>query len=74
MARAHQTLIWERARHTLRLRAALRDYFPAALDACKPLTLTGADALELLAKAPTPTAAAKLTLTQITAALKDPSP
>jgi transposase len=70
VARAHQTLIWERTRHTLRLRSALRDYFPAALEAYKVLTLTGADALELLAKAPTPAAAAKLTLAQISAALK----
>ncbi|MBO3751288.1 IS110 family transposase [Streptosporangiaceae bacterium NEAU-GS5] len=70
VARAHQTLIWERTRHMLRLRAALRDYFPAALVAYQPLGLTGADTLELLAKAPTPAAAAKLTVTQITAALK----
>jgi transposase len=70
VARAHQTLIWERTRHTLRLRAALRDYFPAALQAYQTLTLTGSDALELLAKAPTPAAAATLTLTQISAALK----
>jgi transposase len=39
VARAHQTLIWERTRHTLRLRSALRDYFPAALEAYKVLTL-----------------------------------
>jgi transposase len=70
VARAHQTLIWERTRHTLRLRAALRDYFPAALVAFKPLGLTGADTLELLAKAPTPQAAARLSTAQITAALK----
>ncbi len=70
VARAHQTLIWERTRHTPRLRAALRDYFPAALDAYQPLTLTGADTLELLTKAPTPATAAKLTLAQISAALK----
>ncbi|WP_346539597.1 IS110 family transposase [Micromonospora sp. DPT] len=69
VARAHQTLIWERTRHTLRLRAALREYFPAALDAYQPLTLTGADTLELLAKAPTPAAAARLTMSQISAAL-----
>jgi transposase len=69
VARAHQTLIWERTRHMLRLRAALRDYFPAALEAYKPLGLIGADTLELLAKAPIPAAAAKLTLTQIGAAL-----
>lgn len=54
VARAHQTLIWERTRHTLRLRVALREYFPAALEAYRPLMLTGADTLELLAKAPTP--------------------
>jgi transposase len=70
VARAHQTLIWERTRHMLRLRAALRDYFPAALQAYQALTLTGADTLELLAKAPTPAAAAKLTRAQISAALK----
>ncbi|MEU4156811.1 IS110 family transposase [Actinoplanes sp. NPDC026670] len=70
VARAHQTLIWERTRHTLRLRTALRDYFPAALAAYQPLTLTGADTLELLAKAPTPAAAAKLTVTQISAVLR----
>jgi transposase len=70
VARAHQTLIWERTRHTLRLRAALRDYFPAALTAYQTLTLTGRDTLELLAKAPTPAAAARLTLAQISAALR----
>jgi transposase len=70
VARAHQTLIWERTRHTLRLRAALREYFPAALAAYQPLSLTGSDTLELLAKAPTPAAAAKLTRAQISAALK----
>ena len=31
LARAHQNLIWERTRHTNRLRCALREYFPAAL-------------------------------------------
>ncbi|WP_281199023.1 hypothetical protein [Nocardia arthritidis] len=38
----------------LRLRTALREYFPAALEAYKPLGLAGADTLELLAKAPIP--------------------
>ena len=70
VARAHQRLIWERTRHTLRLRSALRDYFPAALIAYKPLGLAAADTLQLLATAPTPASAAKLTITQITAALK----
>lgn len=70
ITRAHQTLIWERTRHMLRLRAALREYFPAALKAYKPLELTSRAALTLLAKAPTPAAAAKLTTRQIMPALK----
>jgi transposase len=67
-ARAHQTLIWERSRHVLRLRAALREYFPAALEAFGDLA--AADTLELLATAPDPASAARLTTSQITAALK----
>jgi transposase len=69
-ARAHQTLIWERTRHTLRLRSALREFFPAALVAYADLGLTGADTLELLTRAPAPAAAATLTAAQISAALK----
>ncbi len=68
IARAHKTLIWERTRHMLRLRRALRDFFPAALDAFDDLTAP--DTLELLTKAPDPTTAARLTTTQITAALR----
>ncbi|WP_442946022.1 IS110 family transposase [Nonomuraea sp. LPB2021202275-12-8] len=68
VARTHKTLIWERTRHTQRLRHALRDYFPAALEAFEDLD--AADTLELLAKAPTPTRAARLTIGQISAALK----
>ncbi|MCA1705011.1 MAG: IS110 family transposase, partial [Actinobacteria bacterium] len=67
VTRAHKTLIWERTRHTQRLRHALREYFPAALAAFEDLD--AADALELLAKAPDPASAAKLTITQITTAL-----
>jgi len=69
-ARAHQTLIWERTRHTLRLRSALREFFPAALAAYADLGLTGADTLELLTRAPDPAAAAKLTAAQLSAALR----
>jgi transposase len=68
MARTHKTLIWERTRHTQRLRHALLDYFPAALAAFDDLD--AADTLELLAKAPTPAQAARLTRSQISAALK----
>jgi transposase len=67
VARTHKTLIWERTRHTQRLRNALRDYFPAALEAFDDLD--AADTLGLLAKAPTPAQAARLTTAQIGAAL-----
>ncbi|WP_155053965.1 IS110 family RNA-guided transposase [Streptomyces blattellae] len=69
VARAHQTLIWERTRTFQRLRNTLREYFPAALNAYASLELTSTDALELLIKAPTPQAAARLTRIQITAIL-----
>ena len=68
VARAHQTLIWERHRHMLRLRTALREFFPAALEAYDDLTAP--DVLELLSRAPDPAAAARLSRSQITAALK----
>ena len=68
VTRAHKTLIWERTRHTQRLRHALRDYFPAALEAFEDLD--AADTLELLAKAPDPASASRLTIAQITAALR----
>jgi hypothetical protein len=61
-------MIWERTRATQRLRHALREYFPAALEAVEDLDAP--DALELLAKAPDPGAAAKLTIAQISAALR----
>ena len=67
LTRAHKTLIWERTRHTQRLRHALRDYFPAALAAFDDLDAP--DTLELLAKAPDPAAAARLSRAQIAAAL-----
>jgi transposase len=68
VARAHKTLIWERTRQVQRLRHQLRDYFPAALEAFADLDAP--DALELLAKAPGPASAAKLTTAQVSAALK----
>ena len=68
VARAHQTMIWDRQRHVLRLRSALREYFPAALDAFDDLTAP--DALELLAAAPDPQRAARLSRSRIGGALK----
>jgi len=67
-ARAHQNLVWERTRHANRMRSALREYFPAALEAYDDLDAP--DTLELLAKAPDPASAAKLTKAQVSAALK----
>jgi len=68
LTRAHKTLIWERTRHLLRLRHALREFFPAALVAFDDLT--AADALELLGVAPDPASAAALPTDRITDALK----
>jgi transposase len=68
LARAHQTLIWERQRHLMRLRAALRDFFPAALEAFDDLA--GSDTLELLERAPDPASAARLSKTRIATALR----
>src|SRR5690349_9972666 len=68
VTRAHKTLVWERTRHLLRLRHALREFFPAALIAFDDLTAV--DALELLAVAPDPASAAALSIEQIEAALR----
>jgi len=67
LTRMHQTLIWDRTRQVLRLRSSLREFFPAALAAYEDLAFP--DVLELLAKAPDPDSAARLTRAQITAPL-----
>lgn len=68
LARAHQRLIWDRQRHGNRLRSALREYYPAAV-ATFP-DVADRDALAVLGKAPTPQAGARLSVSQIRAALK----
>ena len=68
VARAHQTMICERTRHVLRLRSALREFFPAALSAFGDLDAP--DTLALLAAAPDPDQAARLSTGRIAAALK----
>ena len=68
VARAHQTAIWERTRQVLRLRSLLREYFPAAVEAFEDLSAK--DALILLARAPSPARAAKLTRSQVVSALR----
>ncbi|MFH9350214.1 IS110 family transposase [Kitasatospora sp. NPDC017646] len=72
LARAQQDAVWNRQQIANQLRSLLREYYPSALEAfakwdnglCRP------EARELLKIAPTPTTAARLTRTQITAALK----
>jgi len=68
LARTHKTMIWERTRQVQRLRHQLLDYFPAALDAFDDLDAP--DTLELLARAPEPARAARLTRAQVSAVLK----
>jgi transposase len=67
-ARSHQSLIWDRTRHVLRLRSTLREYFPAALQAFPDLDAP--DAVEILGRAPDPDQAARLSRTTIETALK----
>jgi transposase len=68
LARGHQNLIWARTRHTNALRSALREYYPAALEAFDDLA--DRDALAVLGRAPTPAQAAQLSLSKIRSALK----
>lgn len=68
LARAHQNLIWDRTRHTNRLRSDLREFFPAALVAFD--NLAHPDAVAVLAKASNPTNAARLSIPQIRSALR----
>ncbi len=68
LARAHQNLIWVRNRHTNMWRSALREYYPAALQAFDDLHHP--DALAVLGRAPAPAAGRSLTHSQIKAALR----
>ena len=68
LARSHQSLIWARTRHANMLRSALREYYPAALEAFE--SVSHHDALAVLGRAPTPDQGARLSLSKISAALK----
>jgi transposase len=72
IARTHQTLVWDRSRHAQRLRQALLEYFPAALEAITAgrLELTDPDALELLERAGDPDRASRLSRAKIATILK----
>jgi transposase len=68
LARGHQNLIWARTRHTNALRSALREYFPAALEAFDDLA--DRDTLAVLGRAPAPEQAAGLSLSALGSTLK----
>jgi Transposase/Transposase IS116/IS110/IS902 family len=68
LARAHQTMIWSRARQTNGLRSTLREFYPAALAAFDDLSC--GDALEVLGVAPTPELGRTLSVAKIAAALR----
>jgi transposase len=68
LARAHQSMIWNRRRQANQLRSALREFYPAALAAFDDLT--SAETLQVLKAAPEPVLGAGLSKTQIAAALR----
>ena len=69
LARAHQSAIWSRQRQANSLRSALREFFPAALEAFETDLVTG-DALAILSIAPTPELGRALSRSKIAAALR----
>jgi hypothetical protein len=69
LARAHQSMIWNRTRQGNVLRNALRAYYPAALKAF-PDDLTSRQALTVLQKGPSPAEGKALTKVQIASALR----
>jgi transposase len=68
LARAHQTMIWTRQRHTNQIRSTLREFYPAALDAFDDLA--SGDALAVLAIASTPTLGRAMSRSKIASALR----
>jgi transposase len=68
LARAHQNLLWARQRHVNQLRSALREFYPAMLEAFGT-DLASRDALVVLSLAPTPQEGSRLTRARIRAAL-----
>jgi len=68
LARGHQNLIWARTRHTNTLRSALREYYPAALEAFDDLH--DRDAVAVLSRAPLPSEGARLSVSVIRSTLK----
>jgi transposase len=69
LARAHQGLVWARQRQVNALRNALRDFYPAAIEAFGA-DLGSSDALAVLEVAPTPEEGRRLTPARIGRALR----
>ena len=69
LARAHQSMIWSRQREMNRLRSALREFYPAALQAFGT-DLASGDALAVLGAAPTPAAGRSMSASRIGTALR----
>ena len=72
LARAHQDATWRRARAGNELRSLLREYYPGFLRtfADRPGGISAPEARAVLALAPTPATAARLSQPQIAAALR----
>lgn len=68
LARAQQDAVWDRQQIANKIRSLLREYYPSALAAFPDLSHPVA--VEVLLLAPTPTAAAKLTVPRVRAALR----
>jgi hypothetical protein len=68
VARSHQSAIWSRRRFANQVRSALREYYPAALDAFGDLTHS--DAVSVLSIAATPELGRSLSRSKIAAALR----
>jgi len=69
LARAHQDLVWTRKRFINRLRSALGEFYPAALEAFET-DLGGLDAIAVLERAPTPWQGRQLSQAKIVSALR----
>src|ERR1700757_3317308 len=72
LARAQQDAVWDRTTAHNKLRSHLREYYPPFLDPFAPVSggIMRPEARTILAAAPTPADAAKLTLTQLRGLLK----
>src|SRR5205814_1491959 len=69
LARTHQSFCWERQRHVNRLRPALREFYPGALETFGT-ELASPDAIAVLTVAPTPELGRRLSRSKIAATLR----